>query len=77
MRELILAEVEKFMSAPADRHYRDKGTVLEKYVRDEVQTTLKKELADALAEEKAKVVAAVRASAADLIADAVKRGIGR
>lgn len=77
MRELIVDEVKKFMSAPADRHYRDKGTVLEKYVRDEVQTTIKKELADVLADEKAKVVAAVRAKAAELIADAVKQGVGR
>lgn len=77
MRELILDEVKKFMSEPADRHYREKGTVLEKYVRDTVQSTIKTELAEVLAEEKAKVVAAVRAKAADLIAEAVKQGIGR
>ena len=38
---------------------------------------VKKELAEAMADEKAKVVAAVRAKAAELIAQAVKEGIGR
>ena len=77
MRELILDEAQKFMAKPADTYNRDRGTVLQKWVRDAVETTIKTELAEVLKDEKAKVVAAVRAKAADLIAQAVKEGIGR
>lgn len=52
-------------------------TAAEKVIRDEVNRALDKELKETVAAEKAKVVAAVRAKAADLIAQAVKEGIGR
>lgn len=77
MRELILEEARKFMERPVDQYSRDKGTVLQKWLRDAVEKTIKTELAEVLVDEKAKVVAAVRAKAADLIATAVKEGVGR
>ena len=76
MRELILAEAKKFLSQPVDAYSRDKGTVLQAWLRQEVEKTIKTELAAVLADEKAKVVAAVRAQASTLIAEAVKRGLG-
>lgn len=77
LRALIIAEVEKLLKEPADRYNRDKGTWLSDLVREQVDKALRAELADVLKEEKAKVVAAVRAKAADLIATAVKEGVGR
>lgn len=76
MRELILDEAKKYMEKPADQYSRNGGTVLQKWVREEVEKTIKTELAAVLADEKAKVVAAVRAQASTLIAEAVKRGLG-
>lgn len=76
LRSLIIDEVQKVLTKK-DGYDRNAATFIEKIVRDEVERALKKEIADALAEEKAKVVAAVRAKAAELIADAVKQGIGR
>lgn len=50
---------------------------LERIIREEVDRALAAELSKVVADEKAKVVAAVRAKAAELIAQAVKEGIGR
>ncbi len=77
LRALVVAETKKVLALKADSYGRGSETVLQKFVRDEISAAFKKELAEVLAEEKAKVVAAVRAKAADLIADAVKQGIGR
>lgn len=55
---------------------RETGAV-QQFLQREIEESLKKELAAAVADEKAKVVAAVRAKAADLIAQAVKEGVGR
>lgn len=52
-------------------------TPLEQTIRDEVDRALLAELAATVKAEKEKVVAAVRAKAADLIAQAVKEGVGR
>jgi len=78
LRELILKEVGAYLKRQHESGYRSTGqTVVQKFVQDAVDTVIKKELAEAIVEEKAKVVAAVRAAAADLIADAVKQGVGR
>jgi hypothetical protein len=77
LRDLVLKEAKELISRPADSYDRKKGTVLEKVVREAVDRTIRAELSAVLAEEKAKVVAAVQAQAAELIAEAVKKGLGR
>jgi len=77
IRELIMEEASALLTKPADSYGRGRETVLQQFVRKEISVAFTKELAAVVAEEKAKVVAAVRAKAADLIADAVKQGVGR
>jgi hypothetical protein len=76
MTELIIQETRDFLGK-VDSYRREDGTVVQKAIREAVSKTIRAELAEVIAEEKAKVVAAVRAKAAELIADAVKEGIGR
>lgn len=76
LREIIFAEAQRQLSAKASDGYRASSeTVLQKFVREEIAKTFKAELAGILAEEKAKVVKAVRANASTIIADAVKAGL--
>lgn len=78
MRELVVAEVSRVINATGDRYSSsDKAPLITRVVTAEVNRALTTELSDAFKAEKAKVVAAVRAKAADLIADAVKQGVGR
>jgi hypothetical protein len=77
IRELIIAEASALLTKSADHYGRGSETVLQKFVREQIAATFTKELAAVVAKEKEKVVAAVRAKAADLIADAVKQGVGR
>lgn len=77
LRALIVAEVEALLKRPADQYSREKGTWLQALIREQVDKALRAELAEVLKEEKEKVVAAVRGKAAELIAEAVKAGIGR
>jgi hypothetical protein len=78
MRELVIAEITRVINAKGDRHYSDsEKPLITRVVSSEVNRALTTELADAFKAEKDKVVAAVRAKAADLIADAVKQGVGR
>lgn len=78
LRELIVAEAKKWFT---EKHSNDYGrthyTNAQSVVAAEVNKAIKAELAAAIAEEKAKVVAAIQAKAAELIADAVKQGVGR
>lgn len=74
LTDLIVKEAREYL-AKGDGYGRE--TVLQKTVREAVGGALKKELAAVVAEEKEKVVAAVRAKAAELIAEAVKQGVGR
>jgi hypothetical protein len=74
LAELIVKEAQSFLTR---RDGYDAQTPPQKIIRDEVDRAIKSELSAAIAEEKAKVVAAVRAKAADLIAEAVKQGVGR
>ena len=57
--------------------YSREQTAAEKVIRSEVNVALDRELKEVVKQEKDKVVAAVRAKAADLIAQAVREGIGR
>ena len=56
---------------------RQDWTPAQKVISEEVERAFAAELLKVVADEKAKVVAAVRAKAADLIAQAVKEGVGR
>jgi len=76
LTELIVKEARDVLTK-RDGYGRDSLTLVQKIIRDEVDRAIKHELADIVAEEKAKVVAAVRAKAADLIATAVREGVGR
>lgn len=76
LTELILKEARDYLSK-RDGYDRDRPTVAEKLIREAVDRTVKTELAQAISDEKATVVAAVRAKAADLIAQSVKEGVGR
>jgi hypothetical protein len=76
LAELIVKEAQSFL-ARRDGYGPDAQTPAQKIIRDEVDRAIKSELSAAIADEKAKVVAAVRAKAADLIAEAVKQGVGR
>lgn len=78
LHALIVKEVNDYLKRKVDGSYRSDGkTVVQKFVEEAVDKVVKRELAEAIAEEKAKVVVAVRAKAAELIAAAVKEGIGR
>lgn len=80
LRTLIADEAKKFFTEQRRPHGRYDGptsTAAQDVVAALVKDALTKELAAAVADEKAKVVAAVRAKAAELIATAVKEGVGR
>lgn len=76
LRALIVERANEFFTRKLG-DYRDQRTAASQLVTDAVDRALKQELTSAIADEKAKVVAAVRAKAAELIATAVKEGVGR
>jgi hypothetical protein len=76
LREEIVRLAGEALKMDRSNTYRN-PTSAEKVIREQVDLAMAKELAAIVAEEKAKVVAAVRAKAADLIATAVKEGVGR
>lgn len=77
LRALVLKAAEEFFTKRRDEYRQPRTTEAERIVAAEVGAALTKELKDAVAAEKAKVVAAVQAKAAELIATAVKEGVGR
>lgn len=78
LTSLIMAEVQQYLNRRVGSGYNSPSTTfVQKFVKEAVDNAIKKELAEAIVEEKAKVVATVRAKAAELIADAVRQGIGR
>lgn len=77
LRSLIVKSCEEFFTQDVSEYNKPRQTKAQRFVHAAVEDAVKKELAAAIVEEKAKVVAAVRAKAADLIAQAVKEGIGR
>jgi hypothetical protein len=78
LAELIAKEVKAYLTQPTgDNYSRNRIPRVQQFIAEAVDKALKAELAEVIKEEKAKVVAAVRAKAADLIATAVREGIGR
>jgi hypothetical protein len=77
MRELVMAEVNKVIHERSDKYRSDSPTMLQANITKAVRTELDKELRAVFDAEKQKVVGAVRASAAELVAEAVKKGLGR
>ncbi len=78
LRNEILRIASKAVELPArSNSYQAEKSVLQRIISEEVDRVLAKELADVVKAEKEKVVAAVRAKAADLIATAVREGVGR
>ena len=75
LRALIGQEATKALGKDSGG-YPHRETVLQKLIREQVEAALKAELAEAIKEERAKVVAAVREQAGQLIAEAVTKGVG-
>lgn len=78
IRELIVAEATKFFTEKKSTDNYDRGprlTGAERVIAELVKAELTKEMATAFAEEKAKVVAAVQAKAAEMLAEAVRAGL--
>lgn len=75
MRELVIAEARKLLTERSD--YGRGTTLAQRIVAEEIGRAFQAELSKTIAAEKEKVVVAVRAKAAELIADAVAKGIGR
>jgi hypothetical protein len=78
LRELIVAEGRKFFTEKRRANGRYDGptsTAAQDVVAAMVKDALTKELATAVAEEKTRVVEAVRAKGAELIGDAIKQGL--
>jgi hypothetical protein len=77
LTELVLAEVKALITPARKGGYgAPDPTLLEKIVKEEVGRAFTQEVTAVIQAEKAKAVAAVHASAATIIADAIKRGIG-
>lgn len=74
LRDLVILETRKALGGQRDNYGRG-DTLTQKVVRETVGAALTKELKDAVATEKEKVVTAVRAKAAELIAESVRSAI--
>lgn len=75
LREMVVAEAHRFFTAKTGDYNKPHHTDAERAVALMVKDLMAKELAGIIAEEKAKVVAAVQAKAGSIIADAVKAGL--
>ena len=79
MRELIISTVTSWLTGPAGSNggsYGERKTNAQVLVQAAVGRELTKELSEAIATERAKIVKAVRDQAAAIIADAVSKGVG-
>lgn len=78
MRELIVDAARKWFEQPdsTDGYGGRKGTKAQRLIAEAVGATLSKELSEVIKAEREKVVAAVRAQAADIIARSVAAGVG-
>jgi hypothetical protein len=74
LRDLIMAQVQSVLALKHDPYDRNPSP-LQQVVRAEIHNAFVKELSDAVKGEKAKVVAAVREKAADVIAQTVTAGL--
>lgn len=75
LRTLIAEEAKTALTRTASDGYGRGDTVIGKLVREHVTAAMKKELAEAIKEEREKVVAAVREQAGQIIAEAVTKGV--
>jgi hypothetical protein len=75
LRSLIGEEAKTALTRSTDGYNRGE-TVIGKLVREQVTQAMKAELAEAIKEERAKVVAAVHEQAGQIIAEAVTKGVG-
>lgn len=75
LRELIMVEATKFFTEKTGDYNSPKFTAAERAIAAAVKDVLTKEITELVAEEKKKVVAAVRSKAGEIIADAVKQGL--
>lgn len=71
MREVIVDEVKRMMTQPADSYSRDKGTVLQVMVRKEVEAALGAEVRDAVKKAREQVSAEI----GQMVANAVQSGL--
>lgn len=77
LRTLIAEEAKRTLTQVTDNYRGPRETVIGKLVREEVEKSLKAELADVIKDEREKVVAAVRKQAGQIIAEAVTKGVGQ
>lgn len=76
MREVVVDEARKILQGtPKGRYDRDAQPLGRQLIHEMVNRELKTELADAIKAERQKVVDAVRAQAAELITEAVTKGV--
>jgi hypothetical protein len=76
LREVIVAEAQAYLTKPADSYGRDKGTVIQQFIRTEVAKAVKDELDEALKQARADVLGAVRSQAATLITQTITKMAG-
>ncbi|MGH3381876.1 MAG: hypothetical protein ACRDP6_44825 [Actinoallomurus sp.] len=76
MREVVVDEARKVLQGTPNGSYgRDREPIGRKLIREMVEKELRDELADAIKDERQKVVDAVRGQAAELITEAVTKGV--
>lgn len=75
LREVILDEARKLLQGAKGDSYNRKEPLGRQLIREMVDKELRAELAEAIKAEREKVVAAVRAQAAELITEAVTKGV--
>jgi hypothetical protein len=68
-------EAQAFLNRPADQYAREKGTVVQAFIRQEAAAAVTAELADAMAKAKAEVFGAVKANAASIITEVVRQAV--
>lgn len=79
LRDLIVEQVQQQLRKPADQYHTGgpRETWVEKLVREQVEKALREELSATIKVEKDRIVALVRAKAADIMARSLTEGIGR
>lgn len=75
LREMVVAEAHRFFTARTGDYNKPHHTDAERAVAAMVKDLMTKEIAGIIADEKAKVVAAVQSKAGSIIAEAVKAGL--
>jgi hypothetical protein len=73
LRDLIIAEAQTLWSKTADAHSRSRETVLQKAIREEVESVFTKELKAVIAEAKSDVLEAVKGQASQVLTETIER----